>query len=54
MIMEYVQHRRVIEAQKKLIETRNSIIDIYLDCGFSNAQHFHRIFKRLPGTTPSQ
>ncbi len=53
-IMEYVQHRRVIEAQKKLIETHDSMIDIYLDCGFSNAQHFHRMFKRLSGTTPSQ
>jgi AraC-like DNA-binding protein len=53
-IIEYVQHRRIIEAQKKLMNPKIDIIDIYLDCGFSNAQHFHRIFKRLSGMTPNQ
>lgn len=53
-VIEYVQHRRVIEAQKRLMNTKTDMIDIYLDCGFSNAQHFHRIFRRLTGMTPRQ
>jgi len=52
-VMEYLQHRRVIEAQKMLKDTTNEITDISFDCGFNNIQHFYRVFKKISGVTPS-
>lgn len=52
-IMEYVQQRRIIEAQKILKDDiYRKVIDVCLDCGFNNTQHFHRVFKEITGTTP--
>jgi AraC-like DNA-binding protein len=53
-IIEYVQYRRVVEAQKKLLHTDNPIIDIGLACGFQSLQHFYRVFKRITRMTPAQ
>jgi YesN/AraC family two-component response regulator len=54
-IMEYVQQRRVIEAQKLLKRDKEKkIIEVCFDCGFNNVQHFHRTFKKVTGTTPNQ
>lgn len=44
--MEYVQYRRVIEAQKLLKDTDNDIISVYYECGFNNVQHFYLVFKK--------
>jgi AraC-like DNA-binding protein len=51
---EYLQYRRIIEAQKKLVASNQSIIEIGLDCGFNNLQHFHKIFKKISNCTPAQ
>jgi AraC-like DNA-binding protein len=51
---EYLQHRRIIEAQKKLVSSAKPIIDIGLECGFQNLQHFYRVFKKISRCTPSQ
>ncbi|NHN32198.1 AraC family transcriptional regulator [Paenibacillus sp. S3N08] len=51
---EYLQHRRIIEAQKKLISSDKPIIEIGLECGFQNLQHFYRVFKKISNCTPSQ
>ncbi|MFC4302342.1 helix-turn-helix domain-containing protein [Cohnella boryungensis] len=53
-IVEYIQYRRVIEAQKKLLESDMHIIDIGLACGFQSLQHFYRVFKRISRLTPAQ
>ena len=53
-VVEYLQYRRVIEAQKRLIQTEQPILDIALDCGFQSIQHFYRIFKKICGRTPLQ
>jgi AraC-type DNA-binding domain-containing proteins len=53
-IMEYVQHKRIIEAQKMLKYSEKEIIDICFDCGFNNIQHFHRVFKKISGMTPDK
>ncbi|OXM87405.1 AraC family transcriptional regulator [Paenibacillus rigui] len=53
-VVEYLQYKRIIEAQKRLILTDQPIFDIALDCGFHNAQHFYRIFKKICGKTPLQ
>lgn len=51
--VEYVQYRRVIEAQKKLLQTDNPIIDIGMECGFQSLQHFYRVFKKISKQTPA-
>jgi len=53
-VMEYVQQRRINEAQKMLIHSSNEIFDICLDCGFNNLQHFYRVFKKISGVTPDK
>ena len=53
-VVEYIQYRRVAEAQKMLQSTTRSILDICMDCGFNNAQHFYRVFRRVTGTTPDR
>lgn len=53
-VFEYIQHRRIIQAQKMLSSTDASVTDICYSTGFSNLQHFYRVFKRISRTTPSQ
>ncbi len=53
-IIEYIQYRRVLEAQKLLLSTDKPILEICYDCGFNNIQHFYRIFKRLTNKTPAR
>lgn len=53
-VIEYIQFRRVAEAQKMLKSTERSILDICMDCGFNNAQHFYRVFRKISGTTPER
>ncbi|MCR8630374.1 helix-turn-helix domain-containing protein [Paenibacillus radicis (ex Xue et al. 2023)] len=53
-IVEYIQQRRVIEAQIKLKQTDRQVLDIGLECGFQNAQHFHRVFRTVTGQSPLQ
>lgn len=45
---------RLNNAFNLLISTRNSIIDIALQCGFLSNSHFSRCFRVKHGKTPSQ
>ena len=51
-IIEYTQYRRIIEAQKMLTNTNKDIVDICLDCGFNNMQHFYRVFSKITRVSP--
>jgi YesN/AraC family two-component response regulator len=51
-ISEYIQYRRIIEAQKMLKETSNSIVDICYGCGFTNLRHFYRVFIKITNVSP--
>jgi len=51
-IIEYLQCRRIIEAQRLLVDSETSITDICYECGFNNIQHFYRVFKKNTGTSP--
>ncbi|HHW49780.1 MAG TPA: helix-turn-helix transcriptional regulator [Clostridiaceae bacterium] len=51
-VFEYLQHRRIIEAQKMLKNSRKEIADICYDCGFNNIQYFYLVFKKMTRTAP--
>lgn len=53
-LIEYLQCKRILEAQHLLINTDAAVIDISLECGFNNIQHFYRIFKKITQMTPKQ
>lgn len=48
----YIRDRRIYAACRQLAETKKSIQEIALDCGFQSAQSFARAFRRLIGMPP--
>lgn len=53
-VVEYIQYRRIIEAQKMLKSSKKEIINICYDCGFNTLQQFYLTFKKISSTTPYQ
>ncbi len=52
-IFDYINFIRVHYAVEKLRETRNSILEIATECGFSSATYFNRVFNSFFGCSPS-
>ena len=52
-IVDYVHAVRCDHAAKLLSSTGFAIVDIAMDSGFSNRQHFARVFREIYGVTPS-
>lgn len=52
--VEYINRRRIEEAQKQLIITRKSIKEISYDLGFSSVSYFSRVFKAQTGVAASR
>lgn len=48
----YLQHRRVIEAQRLLRTPQANVSDVCFRCGFRSAQQFYKVFKKLTHQTP--
>lgn len=53
-VINYLHYKRVLAAQQLLLNTELPIIDIALECGFNNVQHFYRIFKKITQLTPNE
>jgi AraC family transcriptional regulator, melibiose operon regulatory protein len=53
-VMEYLTRYRLARAMQRLAETKDSILEIALDCGFGSSSRFYDIFKQRTGTTPRQ
>jgi len=53
-VIEFINSRRIIEAQKMLTGTNLNITDIAISVGFNSLNHFERTFKKINGITPSQ
>ncbi|PYI53126.1 AraC family transcriptional regulator [Paenibacillus flagellatus] len=51
---QYVLHRRIEEAKRKLRATRMSVTDISAHLGFSSTSQFYRAFRNAVGVTPEQ
>jgi AraC family transcriptional regulator len=41
------------EARRRLRETKQSVVAVALDLGFSSPSHFAQVFRRETGLTPS-
>jgi AraC-like DNA-binding protein len=52
-IVDYLHAVRCDHAAQLLANTRFPVIDIALDSGFHNRQHFARVFQDVYGSTPS-
>ena len=51
---QYVLRRRVERAKELLLDSRASLAEIALRCGFSHQSHFTRAFHQLSGITPTR
>ena len=51
---EYLNGLRIGEAKRLLRERERKIVDVMLDCGFSNQSTFNRVFLDLVGETPRE
>ncbi len=49
----YVNARRMRRAQVILVNTREPISQVALDCGMSDQAHFARVFRKIVGISPS-
>ncbi|QAY66931.1 AraC family transcriptional regulator [Paenibacillus protaetiae] len=53
-VTDYVTTKRIIRAKELLrAESDSGIREIAERCGFETLPHFHRMFKKLTGTTPA-
>lgn len=50
--IQYLQRRRIGEAQSKLVFTDQKVIDIALDVGFHSLSYFTRTFTKIVGMSP--
>lgn len=50
----YLSTIRINQAERLLLDTDKSILDIALECGFSNIRTFNRVFKQIKQRTPSE
>ncbi|MBO9607415.1 MAG: helix-turn-helix domain-containing protein [Paenibacillaceae bacterium] len=51
---EYVNHLRIVEAQRLLRETGDNVIRVAERVGFDSIAHFGRVFKQIVGASPLQ
>ena len=52
--MDYFQRRRIHHACTWLLNPRNSVTDVAVALGFSDAAHFSRLFSRYQRVSPRE
>ena len=52
--LQFITRQRMDRAQQMLRETKNSIIEIGLEVGYTSPSHFAQVFRRTVGVPPSQ
>lgn len=53
-ILDYLTRQRIAEAQRRLLTTDDSVLNVALDSGFGSTSRFHAAFKQATGTTPGR
>ena len=51
---DYLQHLRVAQAKRLLVNNRRTITEIALDCGFSSSAYFACVFRRQAQCSPRE
>jgi YesN/AraC family two-component response regulator len=51
-VIDYTIRKRILTAEKLILQNKHSITDISMMVGFNNLTHFERTFKKLIGTPP--
>ena len=51
---KYINEYRLLKAARMILETEESITEIYTKCGFENASYFTKLFKDKYALTPKQ
>lgn len=51
-VSEYIRKRRLTKASQLLLETRLSIFNVAINCGYNSTENFARSFKKEHGITP--
>lgn len=51
---QFLMTYRIEQAKKNLDNPNTLMVDIAMNCGFSDQAHFSRVFKKLEGMTPKQ
>lgn len=49
---EFLNTKKINHAQKLLLNTQMSMVDIAVECGFSNSHYFSDVFKKTMGISP--
>ena len=52
--IQYLNRRRIGEAQTLLIDTNKSVTDIAFEVGFNNRTYFNKVFQKIMGMTPKK
>ena len=52
--VQYLNRRRIGEAQTLLIDTDKSVTDISFEVGFNNRTYFNKVFFKIMGMTPKK
>lgn len=52
--LQYINQKKIEEAQLTLVTSDTSVKDIALNLGFEDYSYFNRLFKKLVGTTPQE
>lgn len=50
--INYIKELRVRKAQKSLIQSEKSVVDIAKEVGYEDSQYFFKVFKKATGQTP--
>ena len=53
-VFEYLTDRRLAAARSRLVNTRDPISRIAIDCGFGFSSNFSKVFRSRSGMTPTQ
>lgn len=53
-VVQYINKTRIMNAQRKIMETKKTLTEISHETGFSSLTHFNRVFKKETKQTPSR